>query len=193
MFGFFGKTTKKPIFVEPPPKPIEPFKNHSPIELKIKALSLTAEARIIKRLERKLKRKYPIATMDGYNPKTDKQETIIHYGPSPLLNPRRAEQFFRIQGHRLKEVREEARATHLARAFLKGKPYHEVEQKAYEFPINKLKYKIEAMVRKYAWGDSRLVAQRFEEWCQDAANYYHDYWEIANRVQKLEQEEKENG
>lgn len=179
MFGFFSKTTKPaPIKTEEAP---QSFKPHSPIELKIKALSLTMEARIIKRLERKLKRRYPHHATDEINKKTGLPETIIHYGPSPLLNPKRASQFFLIQGHRKNEVRLEARATHLARAFLKGRPYHEVEQKALDvvcplFKNHPVKLRIEALVKKYGQGDSRAIAQRFEEWCQNGQNYWDAYW-----------------
>ena len=69
------------------------------IELKIKAISLADEARTIRRFERAQRR---------------------------LGN---LEKYVSLRSHRINEVRQEARATHLARAYIAGKTYKSVEQK----------------------------------------------------------------
>jgi len=124
----------------------------SPVELKVKAASLAAEARIIRRLELRLKRR----------------KTASGKMKAGLRDPRNCEPFFKLQDHRRKEVRSEARATHLARTFLKGQPYELVEQKAYDWPPLKRAGEIAA---KYAAGDKRIVAQRWEEWKQSAEKW----------------------
>ena len=73
------------------------------IELKIKAKSLAAEARFIRKEEQKLKGHYHRGMAAGYT-----EEAPKHL-------------------YTLRDVREEARQTHLARAFLKGTPYRKVE------------------------------------------------------------------
>lgn len=74
------------------------------IELKIKAMSLAEEARIIRREECIAK---------------DRGERGLYE---------------RLNWHRRYPVRREARHTHLARAYLKGVPYRAVERKAHEAP-----------------------------------------------------------
>lgn len=86
-------------------------------------MSLAAEARIIRRLEQRLSR-------PGDHPSA----------------------WYLIQGHRRGEIRREARATHLARAFLRGQPYRQLEQKCHERPDIK---RVHALARKYgSYGDS---------------------------------------
>lgn len=86
------------------------------IELKIKAKHLGAEARIIKHEEMKLKRRILRAEA--------KQKA------ASILRNKRTD----IADHRKGVLREEARATHLARAFIKGTPYKVVENHSYEAP-----------------------------------------------------------
>jgi hypothetical protein len=111
--------------------------SEAPLELKVKACSLAAEARIIRNLELRLKRK----------------------GLSN--NQRRSDQFFSLQTHRRRDVRFEARATHLARAFLKGIPYGKLEAKCYTNPpMNRA----EEIATKFSSFDKRIIAQRFAAW-----------------------------
>lgn len=119
----------------------------NPIELKIKACSLAAEARIIKNIEKRLKRKH-------HGIKTDR--TVAFYN--------------KIRDHRVFQVRLEARATNLARAFLKGLSYSQVEQFTYYIPED-IDKKIQRMVTAYAVEDTRIVLQKFEQWWQDAQKY----------------------
>ncbi len=91
---------------------------------------------------------------------------------------------FLLRTHRIDVVRPEARATHLARAFLKEMPYADVEQKAYEFPLtSKIRPLIDAMVLKYGSGDRRGIQQRYEQWCQAGKTYHEEYWKILKAEQ----------
>lgn len=117
---------------------------HSPIELKIKAASMAAEARIIRNLEKRLKRAGLFAGKHAERRRTD---------------------FFNIQFHRRFDVRLEARATHLARTFLKGQPYSIVEQShSTPAPFKRAS----EIATKYSKDDKRIVAQGWQAW-QDAA------------------------
>ena len=154
MFGLFNKTTKPAPWAATETKPADPtmFRPQSPIELKIKACSLAAEARIIRKIELRLKRRQSASGKERPG----------------LRDARSADQFFKLQDHRRIEIRSEARATHLARTFLKGQDYSIAEQSPSSYPNFA---KISAMVTKYAVGDKRVVAQRFEEWKQKAMNH----------------------
>lgn len=83
------------------------------IQLKIKAKMLSSEASFIRKEEHKIKRQ---ARWLRDHQQSDASE--IAYAT-----------YWNLNTHRLKKVRFEARATHLARAFLKGFPYALVEEK----------------------------------------------------------------
>lgn len=93
------------------------------IELKVKAKSLADEARIIRAEELKLK---PV--------------TVANWSIYDSLHR-----------HRVGVVRDEARMTHLARAFLRGMPYARVEYRVREQNVlNEYDFKrIAAMISKY--------------------------------------------
>lgn len=129
------------------------FKIQSPLELKIKAKSLASEARIIRALELRLKRRQ---TKGGK----------LRPG---LRDPRALMAFGNIEHHRKHEVRFEARDTNVARGFLKGHDYIQVERFAWTQPTWAA---VEAMVKKYAQGDSRIIAQRYAEWLQSAKDHF---------------------
>lgn len=119
-------------------------------ELKVKALSLAAEARIIRSIELRLKRR---KTASGK--------------PLPgLRDAKNLDAFMKLRGHRHWEVRNEARATHLARTFLAGKPYSAAERKCLysDPPLSRAG----ELATKYSGADKRIVAQKFTEW-RDAA------------------------
>lgn len=95
------------------------------IELKIKAKHLALEPAIIRKEEKKLlmqfawlKQKHQITDVSLWNI-YDKHRDIynIHAKRTDLYN------------HRKFDVRNEARATHLARAYISGMPYNKVEKK----------------------------------------------------------------
>lgn len=125
----------------------------SPLELKVKACSLAAEARIIRKLELRLKRR-----------KSSSGKIL-----AGLRNGLAADQFFRLQCHRRKEVRQEARATHLARMFLKGREYRIAEQTAEALPDFK---RISEIATKYGEGNKKLIAQTFGQWREAALNHW---------------------
>ena len=110
--------------------------NLNSIKLKVKALSLAEEARIIRRLEKGCEDKY------GFNP---------------------------IYDHRIKNVRYEARATNLARAFLSGKAYKRAERSRKpekEYNFNYIKKRLIKIVSNYGYyGDNAEAA--IETWLNE--------------------------
>ena len=108
------------------------MKNLNKIKLKVKALSLQEEAKIIKRLEKGCEDE------NGVNP---------------------------IYLHRIQDVRTEARATNLARAFLAGKNYKTVEnsrkfEKEWEF--KRVKKRLYNIIRKY--GEFDFSQHEVDKW-----------------------------
>ncbi len=138
MFGFKQKTAQAssdiaiqaPINSTPSPDAGKSFRPTRPFQLKIKAMSLGAEAKIIKAEERRLKR----------------------IGRMIFLERRLS-----LQSHRRGPVRAEARATHLARTFLSGKPYIAAEQRRWDEPDWD---KAKAMAWKY--GSPEAYRSEFE-------------------------------
>ena len=117
--------------------------------LKIKILSLAAEALLIRREERralKSSRRYRA----GHPSEFENGETCY-----------RMREFIGLREHRLNDVRREARAALLAYGFLRGRRYNAMEAKPRERPAWK---RVEALVTKYGEGDIRDRMQRFSEW-----------------------------
>lgn len=81
------------------------------LELKIKSKHLGEEARIIRFEEHKLKKQ------------------IRWTAKRQALPPGMVDKYQSIHNHRVWDVRNENRATFLARAFIEGRPYSSVEQK----------------------------------------------------------------
>jgi hypothetical protein len=116
------------------------------IELKIKAKHLALEPSIIKCEENKLKKQIK------YTKGTDAK---LIYKLNELVN------------HRKWNVRNESRATELARAYLAGKPYTYVEKKRKDDGMFQLYIvpRIVAMVTKYGTGDQRKIDRKIiQEW-----------------------------
>lgn len=114
------------------------------IELKIKAKHLALEPAIIRLEEKKLKKRMK------YHRSEDQTSTwSLEWKLRSLTN------------HRKIDVRNEARATHLARAYIEGKPYVQVERKRkddYYF----MKYivpRVVAMVTKYGTKEQRTATR----------------------------------
>ena len=113
------------------------------IELKIKHKHLSLEPSVIRHEERKLKErmKYNRSEETSYWELENKLQSLIN--------------------HRRWDVRNEARATHLARAYLAGKPYSYVEKsrKIENEACFQMKIinRVVAMVVKYGSGDQRKV------------------------------------
>lgn len=112
------------------------------VELKIKAKHLAAEVKIIKHEEvkelkrAKAQRDYLIAS----GMKNDFNE----------VDYKAYSKYRSIYLHRKNVVRPEARATHLARAFINGRPYKTVERSVKEqYALSVIVEKIMLMVNKY--------------------------------------------
>lgn len=163
------------------------FEPCAPLELKIKAKSLAAEARIIKNLELRLKRRYTTKCKlknfrTGREAGREFNSEVMTTGKrrKGLTDERALAQFTKLQQHRKRDLRQEARATQLARAFLKGMAYSRVEWDAQGgrgllaggagLPPP-LVAAIQRLAEKYSDQDKRIVAQRFSEWLADATNW----------------------
>ena len=116
------------------------------IELKIKAKHLALEPSIIRMEEEKLKKQMK------YHRSSDSMSSVFTLGLKldSLIN------------HRRWNVRNESRATNLARAFLAGKMYSAVERRNkcndcmfYMYIVPR----IHAMVTKYGKGDQRKLSR----------------------------------
>lgn len=114
------------------------------IELKIKSKHLSEEARIIRFEEHKIKKQARWAR--------EKQETA---NASKIMDT-----WHSLNHHRRYDVRNENRATFLARAYLDGKAYSSVEQKRsddqeYVF-FQKVLPRVLTMVKKYGKVDTTM-------------------------------------
>ena len=111
------------------------------IELKIKAKHLALEPSIIRNEEKKLKKQMK------YNRGDEKSYWDLARKREELSN------------HRRWTVRNESRATELARAYLAGKPYDYVEKKRKNDGMFQLYIipRIHAMVTRYDKGDQRRI------------------------------------
>lgn len=122
--------------------------NFMSIELKIKSKHLAFEPAIIRKEEKKILKQI----RSGYC-----NDTAAAFRKYESLHQ-----------HRKWNVRNEARATELARAFLIGKPYSEVEQK--RKPENEFKFqryiipRIMAMVNKYNGKNEMYTEQFIKDW-----------------------------
>jgi hypothetical protein len=108
--------------------------NINSVKLKVKAMSLAEEARIIKSLE---------------------GECFNEYGHNE------------IRDHRIFDVRREARATNLARAFLSGKFYRTVEnsrrpEKQHEF--SRVQKRLTNIVSKYGNFKNGNAGETIQAW-----------------------------
>lgn len=91
------------------------------VELKIKSKHLSEEARIIRFEERKLLKQYEWAKRKHYETGANGS---YHYFNDPAWC-----KWNSVSNHRKWDVRNENRATFLARAYIAGIPYSKVEQK----------------------------------------------------------------
>lgn len=92
-------------------------------ELKVKLLTLGAEARIIKQQERQWLARARRAR-ERFRLGKLKEETLVK------MESQRDKLYF----HRTKDVRKEARSTNVAYGFLRGKQLHQIEHDAYSVP-----------------------------------------------------------
>lgn len=128
------------------------------IELKIKAKHLALEPAIIRQEEAKLKKRIK-------HHRSSDQVSALSLGWK--LNE--------LTNHRRINVRNEARATHLARAYLAGKPYSFAEQKRKPETevifMSKIIPRIVDMVTKYGTsaqrhGDTKVTPAMIKQWAK---------------------------
>ena len=123
------------------------------IELKIKAKSLQEEARIIRKEEDKLKRLIDWVENVLFSEALDERDTWLS-----------------LKQHRRWDVRNEARATHLARAFLANQRYSDVEKPKLNSPdtdghlMNRIVPRITTMVNKYGRIPYTLTDSHIRDW-----------------------------
>lgn len=121
------------------------------VELKIKAKHLALEPAIIRKEEQKLKKQ------------------AKHLRERQENDSKVMDKFFSLQSHRREDVRNEARATHLARAYLAGKLYGDVEAKrnpskegGFQFIVLK---RVVSMVNKYKEkGRPEITLNMIQKW-----------------------------
>lgn len=134
--------------------------------LKIKVQTLGAECRVAKSQERQWLRKAKKARAKQRDPKYAEAN------------------WFSIRQHRLAVIRKEARDSHLALGFLRGRSYEEMENVAYHAPDWK---NIEGIVKRFsADDDQRDIMQTFSQWKDTAEAYQKAALEIqlAVKVEK---------
>lgn len=150
------------------------------IELKIKLNSLAAESRIIKNNERRFKRacnprrfasksheRLTLSEEERVAYKAEKAKRIAAMRATQWSDRARSD-FNKIYLHRVLHVQPEARATHLARMFIKGAGYYEAEQTTRDNNLPQLD-RIVQMVSKYSTlFDEMNSAERMRQvvgWC----------------------------
>lgn len=142
--------------------------------LKIKISALSHESRLIRERERhSLKNARNLSGifskrhgLDEPVPEKPKkvQQAESHENAAELAL-KEYELFWGLQQHRKNAVRKEARDSHIALCFLRGRTFEEVEARRYTDPNWK---NIERIVLSFTEEDKRVTLQRLEEWIQRA-------------------------
>ena len=114
------------------------------IELKIKAKHLALEPAIIRHEEKKLK-----------------HQIKHHRSGDQISSISLTWKLHSLTNHRKLDVRNESRATHLARTFLAGKPYVRAELKRKDdyYFVQYIVPRVVAMVTKYGSGEQRKATK----------------------------------
>ena len=124
--------------------------------LKVKAMSLASEAKIIRKQEKQRAKQLRHALKFNYTRAADYHDAV-RTG---------------LYLHRIGIVREEARATNIAYGFLRNKKYSQIESFTYNPPDWA---RVEELVMKYAERTSprynRPVEEVFKAWKEDAIMY----------------------
>ena len=115
------------------------------IELKIKSKHLSEEAKIIRFEERKL--------LKGIDYRRKQHKEAGNNTEYKVWDDKNWRDYYSLRTHRKRDVRNENRATFLARAYIAGVPYNSVEQKRKEDKehlfIHIILPRVFAMVVKY--------------------------------------------
>ena len=139
--------------------------------LKVKVHTLSAEMTYIRRQEEKWKTKARLARQRYKAPSggNDRERDRIQYG---------MDNFWSLHWHRL-GLKAEARNTHLAYGFMKGRPYSKMEVICYGplkgYNTDEPAWKVIAdMVERFSKDEPHPQAtmQRFSEWLADAKVWY---------------------
>lgn len=122
------------------------------VQLKIKAKHLALEPAIIRKEEDRLQRRLDWMKNDIVAGELTKEYWTLFY----LKNS--------LESHRKCDVRNEARATHLARAYISGKKYSQAEAKCRDLDNRNLYItpRVVAMVKKYH--DRKITTEDIMEW-----------------------------
>lgn len=148
------------------------FKPQSPLPLKVKQVSIGQEIAFISHQERRLAKRRAKASSRrnslrlGLHHETVQEFEARDAGADMLSFSAQAT----LEAHR-EELRVEARATNLARGFLKGFPYSRIENACYignDPPFERAG----EIAMKFATGDTRVLKQTFEAWVQEGTLYY---------------------
>jgi hypothetical protein len=134
------------------------------IELKIKSKHLSEEARIIRFEENKL--------LKNVRYRRNKHNEAGHNAEYKTYDDRDFSSYKSLNHHRRWNVRNENRATFLARAYIAGVPYKSVEQKRnpdkeYQFR-NYILSRVASMIARYGYGK---VSGEDREWDRAKGNY----------------------
>lgn len=127
------------------------------VYLKVKLISLGDEARTIRRMENQGRRRRP--TEADVRPEL----TVVDGKPFGTQKRPRVDYRYRdwragLAAHRRFEVRPESRVTHLAYGFLRGRKYHQIEQRA--DPSTPVRWdRVRQLVARY--GVQEYVAQDY--------------------------------
>lgn len=115
------------------------------IELKIKAKHLALEPAIIRKEERKLRERAFSGRLE------DKESRKLEYKAESL------------ERHRKVDVRNESRATHLARAYITGKKYSDIERNIKDYYTRDylITPRVVSMVSKYS---KPVKTEQIKEW-----------------------------
>lgn len=116
------------------------------VELKIKVKHLALEPAIIRKEERKIKKR--IEHYKQYHQLSQHVGMWSTYKSHPDLY-KLYDKYGSLMSHRRWDVRNESRATHLARAYIKGVPYKVVETKTKESIPGDVLVSLIRMVMKY--------------------------------------------
>lgn len=151
------------------------------VMLKVKSRSLAVEAQIIRHEERRTNycircgkwkrdhiRDWTTPFGNGPNADVSYQRLICEEGGKQFKGAR-PRKYHALHGHRVYHVRREARATHLARMFLSGRPYTEVESAARTQPDWT---KVAKLIAKYASRET-LEGREYARWRELAFNEIH--------------------
>lgn len=140
------------------------------IELKVKTKHLAEEARIIRFEEKKFTKR--LRADIAYN--GDSDDSVVRQNENYKT-------FYNLYSHRVNDVRNEQRASYLARAFLDGKEYKSVENirnpHKYDIFVGRVIPRVHAMVQKYGSYIDRhnFTIEAIHEWAEVSENYLQEF------------------